>query len=321
MSRFMTAGLASFAFTAVAFGQVADLRVVHASPDAPSVDVYVDGGLVVSDLPFNEATPYLTLFPGDYRVQVAPTGTQTFVIDEILVLDNNKDYTVAAVNPVATIGVQVYEDDNSLNVDDASVRFVHLSPDAPEVDIKIAGGPVIFGSITYLDFGGYQQINPGIYDLEVRVSSSQQLVLELPDVQLDAGTVYSIFATGFAGGSQPALDALVTVDNLNRGLTLEIPFAPQANADNLFRLSGMSPGDTAGFAYSLALGSTRVPGCSNLFLDLGRPTVVASGDADNLGELNFEIFVPRAASGRLLYFQGANVERCSEVSNLVTAQF
>lgn len=321
MLRIIGTGLVASLASAIAVAQVADLRVVHASPDAPNVDVYVDGALAFENLPFNSATAYATLLPGDYRIQVAPTGTQTYVIDVNLVLDNNKDYTVAAINPVANIDAIVYEDDNSLNVDDALVRFVHLSPDAPAVDVRVAGGPVIFGSITYTNLGGYQSINPGVYDLEVVVSSSQQVVLELPNVQLDRGTVYSIFATGFAGGRQPGLDALITVDNLNRDLTLSVPFEPRANATNLFRLRGMSPGDTAGFAYSFGLGSSRVPGCSNLTLDLNRPSIVESGDADNLGELNFEVFVPRAAAGRLIYFQGANVEQCSEVSNVVSVQF
>lgn len=300
--------------------QVTDLRVVHASPDAPNVDVYVNGGLAFENLPFNEATVYATLLPDTYNIQVAPTGTQTFVIDVDLPVEADTDYTVVAVNQVANIAPFVLVDDNTIDPDNARLRFFHASPDAPEVDIVVAnGGPVLFDNIQYLETGDYLTVAPGIYDLEVQVSANGAVVLELPGIELSAGTVYSVFATGFAGGGQPALGVLLTVDNANSGITLDVPFAPNAGGQNLFRLSGLTPGDRAGIAYSLDRGMTMIPGC-NISLDLRRATPGGFGRADSLGEVSILRFVPGLVGGRTVLVQGANLTAC-EKTDVVSLDF
>ena len=84
----------------------ARVRVAHTSPDAPNVDVWVDGSLAFQDVAFEEVTDYAALPPGSYLVQVEPTGNGgagPFVISETLILSAEKDYTVAAVNELASI--------------------------------------------------------------------------------------------------------------------------------------------------------------------------------------------------------------------------
>lgn len=53
----------------------AQVRVVHLSPDAPGVDVFVNGSEAgISDLVFTSTTGFVDLPPGDYSFAVAPTG-------------------------------------------------------------------------------------------------------------------------------------------------------------------------------------------------------------------------------------------------------
>ena len=51
------------------------VRVVHASPDASAVDVYLNGERAITNLKFGESTPYAMVPAGSYRVQVFATGT------------------------------------------------------------------------------------------------------------------------------------------------------------------------------------------------------------------------------------------------------
>jgi hypothetical protein len=54
----------------------ARVRVVHASPDAPAVDVYINGEVSpVTDFSFLDTTGFIDLPAGDYSFAVAPTGT------------------------------------------------------------------------------------------------------------------------------------------------------------------------------------------------------------------------------------------------------
>ena len=67
----------------------ARIRVAHLSPDAPNVDIWVDGTLTYENVAFEEVTDYVALPPGSYLVQVEPTGSGgfgPFVISETLLL-------------------------------------------------------------------------------------------------------------------------------------------------------------------------------------------------------------------------------------------
>ena len=194
----------------------ARVRVAHTSPDAPNVDVWVDGSLAFVDVAFEEITDYAALAPGSYLVQVEPTGSGgagPFVISETLALAANKDYTVAAVNELASIEALVLEDNNTLpTAGKAHVRFVHASPDAPAVDITLPDGTAIFSNIAFKEVGDYTPVDAGTYDLEVRLTGTSTSVLDLMGLAFENKTVYTVFATGYATGGTPALNAILSED-------------------------------------------------------------------------------------------------------------
>lgn len=195
----------------------ARVRVVHASPDAPNVDVLVNDGLAFADVAFREITGYATLPPGDYNVKVVPAGATTpVVIEANLTLEAGKEYTVIAKDLLASIAALVLVDDNSAPAPgNAHVRFVHLSPDAPAVDIAVAGGPVLFANVAFGEVGAYTPVPAGRYDLEVRLAGTTTVVLSLPDVRLVAGRVYTVYAFGLVGDG--SLTAEFSVDNSDQG--------------------------------------------------------------------------------------------------------
>ena len=188
------------------------VRVVHASPDAPAVDVWVNGAVAFSNLPFKGITAYAALDPGSTKVQVSPTGATTpIVIDATLDLAADTDYTVVAVGKLADIEPLVLVDNNAMPaVGKAHVRFVHASPDAPAVDIAVKGGAVLFSNVPFKGVGDYLPVDAGTYDLEVRLAGTTTVALEVPGLKLDAQTVYTVFAMGLAGDG--TLTAVPSVD-------------------------------------------------------------------------------------------------------------
>lgn len=189
------------------------VRVVHASPDAPAVDVWVNGNVAFSNAPFRGITAYAALDPASYNVQVSPTGATTpIVIDATLDLAANTDYTVVAVGKLADIEPLVLVDNNGLPAaGNAHVRFVHASPDAPAVDIAVKNGPVLFSNVPFKGVGDYLPVDVGTYDLEVRLAGTTTVALEVPGVALSDQTVYTIFAMGLAAdgtlAAVPSVDA------------------------------------------------------------------------------------------------------------------
>jgi hypothetical protein len=91
------------------------------------------------------------------------------------------------------------------------VRFVHLSPNAPAVDVTLPDGKKLFSNISFKERSNYISVAPGTYTLQVRPAGSDQVVLSVPGVRLAPGTIYTVYAVGLAG-EQPPLDALLAVD-------------------------------------------------------------------------------------------------------------
>jgi hypothetical protein len=192
----------------------ARVRVVHASPDAPAVDVWVnDATVAFSNAPFKGITQYADLDAATYNVKVVPTGAkEPVVIEADLELAADTDYTVVAVGKLADIEPLVLMDNNSLPAaGKAHVRFVHASPDAPAVDIAVTGGPVLFSNVSFKGVGAYLPVDAATYDLEVRLAGTETVALSVPGLALADQTVYTVFAMGLAAG-EPALEAVPSVD-------------------------------------------------------------------------------------------------------------
>lgn len=194
----------------------ARIRVVHASPDAPAVDICASGTAAFNDVAFPSATQYATIEEGTYQIRVVTAGSGCEgggIIDATLPLVADSETTVVALNTLGSIEPLVLDDDNTAPMMGmAKVRFVHASPDAPAVDITLTDGTTLFDDVAFKEVGSYIEAPAGTLDLEVRDETGTAVVLTLEGVTLEAGTVYTVYAIGLLEG-EPALDALVTVDN------------------------------------------------------------------------------------------------------------
>ncbi|MCP8969242.1 DUF4397 domain-containing protein [Ectobacillus ponti] len=188
--------------------QPAQVRVLHASPNAPAVDVYINGQRALQNVTFKQFSSYVAVPQGQYRIDVYPAGTQTTpVVSAIVPVMSNMAYTIAAAGDAAKLQLLAFADSTYLPYGQAKVRFIHLSPDAPAVDIANQGGDVILPNVSFKQATEYLQVSPGVTDLEVRLAGKKDVVLSLPDAKIEANKIYSICAVGFTG-KEPKLEAL-----------------------------------------------------------------------------------------------------------------
>lgn len=176
----------------------ARVRVVHASPDAPAVDVLVEGSPAFTNVAFPEITGFASVPAGTYNVKVVPAGmTSPVVIEADLPLAAGTDYTVIATGLLANIApVILTAAGGGPAAGSAWVRFFHGSPDAPAVDIAIAGGQVLFANVAFQQGAAYLEVPAGTYELEARVAGTSTVALSLPGVALADGGVYTAYAVG-----------------------------------------------------------------------------------------------------------------------------
>jgi len=210
--------------SAIGIAQAADpakVRVLHASPDAPAVDVFLDDAKVdaLTAVPFGAISGYLDVPAGDHNVKVYATGTTSDpVIDADVSVEAGAAYTIAATDAVATIAAQVLQDQPDPDCDTARVRVVHFSADAPAVDVATTGSApedAVVKALAYPDATDYLDLPAGSYDLEVRLAGTTTVALALPGVAVEDCNAYSVFAIGSAAtppvGDQ-ALQVVVAVD-------------------------------------------------------------------------------------------------------------
>lgn len=104
------------------------------------------------------------------------------------------------------------------------------------------------------------------------------------------------------------------------GLTLTAPNPGEAGEPNALQATGAGPGNRIYFVASLRSGSTAVPGCPGVSVDMSGPDIIGNDVADAGGVARINVFVPDGASGRSVRFQVVDRPAC-EKSNLVVHTF
>ncbi|KJL02621.1 MULTISPECIES: DUF4397 domain-containing protein [Priestia] len=191
--------------------QNAEVRIVHASPDAPAVDIFVDDKALVEGAKFKDVSNSLPLSAGSHKVEVyeAKTkGTKDSIIEATLVVDGGKSYTVAAVNKAENLELQAFTNNKQGMAGKASLRVAHLSPDAPAVNVGPKGAVPLFKDLSFKSISGYQVVNPGSYDLSVSTADGKE-ILSLPGTNLQSGKNYTVLAVNTAD----KLETIVLQDN------------------------------------------------------------------------------------------------------------
>jgi hypothetical protein len=205
----------------------AALRVAHFSPNVPAVDVFLKtpGAANTADnralvgVTFPADSGFINVTSGTYDAAVALTGSLTSVLElSGASLARGTSTSVFAIGLLNGSGDQAlrlagYSDDRTPVAGKAKVRVIHLSPDAPAVDVVVLSGTTIAARpVTNLAFPNATatplELDPGTYTLAVVPAGASAPVLPTVDgvpVTLAAGDVKTIVAIGALGtaGAQP----------------------------------------------------------------------------------------------------------------------
>jgi len=195
--------------------QEGQVMAVHTSPNAPVVDILVNSVAVVEGLGFTENTGYLAVPAGSQNFKVYVPALDAVIFDQTLPVAPTTYFSVFAVDSVENIYFLITNDDlSNPAAGKAHVRFMHLSPNAPAVDITDTNGNILFGGYKFSDYSDFTPIDAGTYDLEVRLQGTNTVVLPLNDIVLEDGKIYTVYAKGFVGGAgNQALGAEIIVNN------------------------------------------------------------------------------------------------------------
>lgn len=203
--------LASSALAQMTTGRV---RVLHASPDAPAVDILVDGTKVIEALPYREYTEYLPLPAGRHEIRVNVTGTSTTVLNAAPTVEAGTDYTAIAVGFAAkapALDLLLLADNNALPAaNQIKVRVVHAAASAPAVDVYVTtpfealdGKQPVLAGVPFKAASGYLAIPPSLYQARVAVAGTKTIAIDSHRLVTWSGIVRTIVAVDKKDGGAP----------------------------------------------------------------------------------------------------------------------
>ncbi|WP_048602400.1 DUF4397 domain-containing protein [Rubeoparvulum massiliense] len=189
------------------------LRLLHASPGAPAVDVYANGLKIASNLDYREFTPYLALPTGSYNIQVFPAGRRTNpVLTSNLTVPPNSIQTVAVIDQLPHLRLlPMPEPRMERRPNLVHLRFAQLSPNAPAIDLRLSHGATLFRNIHFGQVTPYISLHPGTYTLDLYRAGTNERLLHVPNVHLHGNRFYTVDAIGLVGG-RPPLEVLIPLD-------------------------------------------------------------------------------------------------------------
>jgi hypothetical protein len=280
------------------------LRALHASPDAPPVNIRVNGVQALGNVDFGQGSAFLNAAESTrVEVEAIIPGGNAVVLDRRLSLEFSTEYTVLAVGEVADpIDTLVISNPSGRAIAAGNLRaqVVHAAPNAPAVDVYVtapgatlAGStPVNVGALTYGEFTGRTEVPAGDYRIRVTAAGNPgAVVYDSGTVALAAGADLLVAAIENTGpGTTPiqlvALNGQGSAkifDSSTPAAVVAVHASPDApNVDLLADVVGTANNEALGLARNVAfpqacrIGAVPAPGSYSISVTpAGNPGVTA----------------------------------------------
>lgn len=192
------------------------LQILHASADAPPVNVFFDGAEALSGIDYKQGSGFVTLEEGTYEIRVdgiLPGGNATVIGPANLTFERGNIYTVAAVGSVANIEpVVIAQADEAVSAGAIRLFLLHGVPGPLELDVYVtapgadlsATAPT--GTFDFKDTLGPVEVAAGDYQVRVTPAGDPDtLAYDSGKITLTAGTDLRLAAVPGASAGPAAL--------------------------------------------------------------------------------------------------------------------
>ncbi|GIV80752.1 MAG: hypothetical protein KatS3mg051_0106 [Anaerolineae bacterium] len=181
---------------------VAQLRVMHASPDLPAVDVLLDGELLAADLPYGEASAWTVRSAGSHQLQLRLAGQPDAepILYKQVALQADQAVTLVILDTRDRLRIaNVTEDLSPTPINAAWLVLVNAAVGTSQVTVSTFGGtlpdvrPIPFGQATHpLPFASGSS---GLV-FETGPSTAPREIGRLLERSWEPGTAYTVVVTG-----------------------------------------------------------------------------------------------------------------------------
>lgn len=214
--------------------ETAQVRVIHASPDAPTVNVLADGevlGFLVG-VDYQQASENFTFQSGsnyEFALQAITTAGAVDAISTNLTTQANFSYDIVAVGSISDNTLEfltLSSLDNELAQGFVRARMVHAAEDTAMVDIYITAinddieSAQTNATLNYKDSTGEIEVAGGEYQIRLAPAGSLDVMFDSGPITLPADSELLVLVTqNVATGDAPV--SLVISDGNNSSVVLD----------------------------------------------------------------------------------------------------
>lgn len=186
-----------------------NLRLVAGVPDAPSVNILIDGSSVAGPLTYTNATGYLSVKPGSRHIEAVPLNSSSAIFDQTISITANGHQTFLVTGSAASTRPVLLTDGGTTSTSGfGNVRVVNAASSMGPADVYL----VVAGS-------GIAQKTPTQASLAVDQSTGYQLAA-IGDYQVfltAPGTTNSYLTTGPLALNQGQNQTVVVLNGISGG--------------------------------------------------------------------------------------------------------
>jgi hypothetical protein len=180
------------------------VRIVHLSPQAPAMDIYLypfgdpAHPTVLRGVGYGDVSAYMALSPGQYTVAMrgfdAPASSHPALVSSFMV-NAKTAYTVAALGPDPGLRVEVLKDQTTTPRGKTLVRVVQASLKEARVTVSY-GSTLLTKQLTFSSVTAYTAVSPGVRAVKVSASGKHATL----SLGLTANTVHTIVVLDGSSG-------------------------------------------------------------------------------------------------------------------------
>jgi hypothetical protein len=198
------------------------VRMMHLSPDTPSVDAYIDSvsdpdvSVVLPAVSYGDVSAYQSVPAGSYTVSARKAGADPAsppALAATVTVTAGTATTIAGVGYFADLGFAVLDDDLSLPPSGESrARVINAAATGSPLGLALSGGSTLADDLPFASNTDYVDVPGGPGTLKVTASAGAPT--ELP-VTLSPGSVYTVLVLDTKAGG---LDVTTALDAASPGV-------------------------------------------------------------------------------------------------------
>lgn len=186
------------------------LTIVNASPTIGTFNFYLNKSKVNNAaLPFGGQVPYFNMKSGTYDAKFTTASDIESIITKRITVDPNKAYSLFLIDTGDKIDYLLINDLLDQQIEKAFIRLIHLSPDAPALDLAVENESIVISNKSYKTNSEFLEIAPKAYNFQIKNNETGVLMAELKGVNISKGKYYTIISRGMkdAGENQQTFSA------------------------------------------------------------------------------------------------------------------